>query len=443
MTATPTKSTERRATAIEIEGLTKSYRKSSEPAKTFKERFLTWHRSTVNTFDALSDVSFTVHTGETFGILGHNGSGKSTLLKCIAGTIAPSSGTVKVRGRLSALLELGAGFHPDLTGRENVYLNGSILGMTNDALDEMFDEIFSFAELEDFVDTPVKHYSSGMYARLGFAIAVNVDPDILLVDEVLSVGDVAFQAKCLDRIGQFQARGRSLCLVTHSPDMVKEVCDRAIVLDHGNVLHLGDVDEAAWTYRKSVGMVPEGAVWAPGFDGRSENPTGDVGAGVIIADSTDLIKPAEEPATESPEEPSATGWSQRDTGQLRLFVDVDFLGLNGDAHQVRVVLVDDEAAEHWVGIAAEACITPISRRRRYLVDLPPNLGAGLIPTIYIEPDPDWSEVDDYRASAAVEMSMVGRPLELGRLVANTQMAIAIHVVTPDTDPTKPPGTIDE
>ncbi|MGI9615437.1 MAG: ABC transporter ATP-binding protein, partial [Acidimicrobiales bacterium] len=160
--------------AIEVAEVSKTFRKSSEPSKTLKERLLTLRSSTVEDFHALKDIDFTVTSGETFGILGHNGSGKSTLLKCIAGTIRPSEGIVRVRGRLSALLELGAGFHPDLTGRENVFLNGSILGFSKARIDQIFDEIVDFAGLEDFIDTQVKHYSSGMYARLGFAVAVNL-----------------------------------------------------------------------------------------------------------------------------------------------------------------------------------------------------------------------------------------------------------------------------
>lgn len=238
--------------AIEVADVSKTFRKHSEPAKTLKERLLTLRSSTVEDFHALRNIDFTVAAGETFGILGHNGSGKSTLLKCIAGTIRPSHGVVRVRGRLSALLELGAGFHPDLTGRENVYLNGSILGFTKVGIDRIFEDIVAFAGLEDFIDTQVKHYSSGMYARLGFAVAVNLEPDVLLVDEVLAVGDEAFQRKCIERIRGFQADGRTICLVTHSPEQVRSLCDRAMVLDHGELIHVGDVAEGISAYRTSL-----------------------------------------------------------------------------------------------------------------------------------------------------------------------------------------------
>ena len=238
--------------AIEVSDVSKTFRKHSEPAKTLKERLLTLRSSTVEDFHALRDVDFEVLSGETFGILGHNGSGKSTLLKCVAGTIRPSQGVVRVRGRLSALLELGAGFHPDLTGRENVYLNGSILGFSRVGIDRIFDDIVAFAGLEDFIDTQVKHYSSGMYARLGFAVAVNLEPDVLLIDEVLAVGDEAFQRKCIERVRGFQADGRTICLVTHSPEQVRGLCDRAMVLDHGRLIYVGDVSEAIATYRQSL-----------------------------------------------------------------------------------------------------------------------------------------------------------------------------------------------
>lgn len=247
-----TSSTDDRPIAIEVCDVAKTFRKHSEPAKTLKERLLTLRKSTVEEFHALDGVNFTVGSGETFGILGHNGSGKSTLLKCIAATIRPTKGTVRVRGRLSALLELGAGFHPDLTGRENVYLNGSILGFSRERIDTIFDEIVSFAGLEEFIDTQVKHYSSGMYARLGFAVAVNLEPDVLLVDEVLAVGDEAFQRKCIERVRGFQAAGRTICLVTHSPEMVQNLCDRAMVLDHGKLIYLGDVSGAVAAYRQSL-----------------------------------------------------------------------------------------------------------------------------------------------------------------------------------------------
>ena len=184
------------------------------------------------------------------GILGRNGSGKSTLLKCICGVLQPTSGEVAVRGKLAGLLELGAGFQQDLTGRENIYLNGSLLGMSKREVDRVFDAIVDFSELEEFIDGPVKFYSSGMYVRLGFAVAVNVDPDVLVIDEVLAVGDERFQRKCIDRVNQFQREGRTILFVTHSPDTVRSICDRGIVLSHGHLVAEGEPGEATRIFRE-------------------------------------------------------------------------------------------------------------------------------------------------------------------------------------------------
>jgi ABC-type polysaccharide/polyol phosphate transport system ATPase subunit len=191
-------------------------------------------------FEALRGVSFDVSAGKTFGIVGRNGSGKSTMLKLIAGIGRPTSGDVQVHGRVSALIELGAGFHPEISGRDNVFVNGMMLGLSKREISSRFDEIVAFAELEDFIDEPVKTYSSGMYMRLGFSVAINVDPDVLLVDEVLAVGDEAFTHKCLDKFAEFRRRGRTVLLVTHALDLVTRFCDEALWLDHGVVRGLGD-----------------------------------------------------------------------------------------------------------------------------------------------------------------------------------------------------------
>jgi ABC-type polysaccharide/polyol phosphate transport system ATPase subunit len=191
-------------------------------------------------FEALKGVSFDVAAGKTFGIVGRNGSGKSTMLKLIAGIGRPTSGDVQVHGRVSALIELGAGFHPEISGRDNVFINGMMLGLAKREIASRFDQIVAFAELEDFIDEPVKTYSSGMYMRLGFSVAINVDPDVLLVDEVLAVGDEAFTHKCLDKFADFRRRGRTVLLVTHSLDLVTRFCDEALWLDHGVVRSQGD-----------------------------------------------------------------------------------------------------------------------------------------------------------------------------------------------------------
>lgn len=203
-------------------------------------------------FVAVDDVSLRIQAGTTVGLLGANGSGKSTLLKLIGGIISPTTGTVQTRGRMAALLELGAGFHPDLSGRENVYLNASILGLSKAETDRQFDDIVEFSGIGSFIDTAVKFYSSGMYVRLAFAVAVHTDPDILLVDEVLAVGDETFQRKCMDRITQFRAEGRTIILVSHSAQQVAELCDRGIVLRDGAVIHDGDTNEAIRVLRESL-----------------------------------------------------------------------------------------------------------------------------------------------------------------------------------------------
>lgn len=218
-----------------------------------KERIVTMGRrgrANREDFDALKNVSFSIPAGTSIGLLGQNGSGKSTLLKVIGGIIDPTSGNVQRRGRMAALLELGAGFHPDLSGRDNVYLNASILGLSRAETDEQFDAIVSFAEIGDFIDTQVKFYSSGMYVRLAFAVAVHTDPDLLLVDEVLAVGDEAFQRKCMDKIRQFQSEGRTIVLVSHSAAQVMEVCDHGVVLQHGEVAFYGSASDATKVHRE-------------------------------------------------------------------------------------------------------------------------------------------------------------------------------------------------
>src|SRR6266566_2856769 len=201
------------------------------------------------TFPALTDVSFSVPKGATFGVIGRNGSGKSTALKLVAGITKPTMGTVHVEGRISALIELGAGFHPEISGRENVFINGIMLGLTKRQIHERFDEIVDFAELREFIDAPVKTYSSGMYMRLGFAVAIHVNPDVLLIDEVLAVGDESFTHKCLDKFAEFRRRGRTIVLVTHSLDLVERFCEEALWLDQGVLRAQGDPRRVVDEYR--------------------------------------------------------------------------------------------------------------------------------------------------------------------------------------------------
>ena len=209
------------------------------------------------TFAAVQDVSFAVAPGRTLGVIGRNGSGKSTLLKLVAGITKPTTGDVRVRGRISALIELGAGFHPEISGRENVFINGIMLGLTKREVTRRFQEIVDFAELQDFIDAPVKTYSSGMYMRLGFAVAIHVDPDVLLVDEVLAVGDEGFTKKCLDKFAEFKRRGKTILLVTHALGLVERFCDEALWLDGGRMKAMGDPKRVVDAYITDVEISEE------------------------------------------------------------------------------------------------------------------------------------------------------------------------------------------
>jgi len=244
-------STGERPLVIELEELSKRFVIRKD--KSLKERIVNFGRSNKHKDDfyALDDINLAVRSGETIGLVGHNGSGKSTLLKMVGGIIVPSSGIARHRGTVAALIELGAGFHPDLTGRENIYMNGSILGLTKKQVAARFDDIVEFSGIGEFLDTQVKFYSSGMYVRLAFSIAVSVDPDILLVDEVLAVGDEAFQQKCMERIRQFQRDGCTIVLVSHSASQIRENCDRVVVLEHGRIIFDGDTEGGLTALAKS------------------------------------------------------------------------------------------------------------------------------------------------------------------------------------------------
>lgn len=234
--------------AVSIDGLWKYFRLYHEKNQYLKSTMLSGRRSRFDEFWALKDVSFEIPQGSTFGIIGSNGSGKSTLLKCLAGILSPDKGTLQVNGRISALLELGAGFHPDLTGRENVFLNGAILGMTNKEIERNFDDIIDFAGLGQFIDTPVKNYSSGMVVRLGFAIATNVDPEILIIDEVLAVGDASFQQRCFEKIESFRKEGRTIILVSHGLSQITQLCTTAAWLERGSLRMIGASYEVVGEY---------------------------------------------------------------------------------------------------------------------------------------------------------------------------------------------------
>ena len=225
--------------AVSIEHVSKKFRLYHERNQHLKTTILRGGRAKYEDFWAVDDVSFDIERGETFGIIGHNGSGKSTLLKCLARILVPEKGTIALNGTMSALLELGAGFHPELSGRENIFLNGSILGLRKREITARFDEIVDFAGLERFIDMPIKNYSSGMQARLGFAVAVTVDPEILIIDEVLSVGDANFQRKSGEKITDFKRDGKTVIIVSHALPTLRVLCDRVIWLDHGKMVEVG------------------------------------------------------------------------------------------------------------------------------------------------------------------------------------------------------------
>lgn len=244
--------------SLHVQDLVKYYRRvgPGDQLRTLKsallDRTLLRGLSRDKAIVALDGVSFDVAPGEAFGVIGGNGSGKSTLLKIVAGILKPTSGTVEAVGRVAALIELGAGFHPEISGRENVYINGSILGLSRAEIDRRFDDIVAFSGLEDFIDEPVKNYSSGMYVRLGFAVAVHTDPDVLLVDEVLAVGDESFAHRCLKRIEQMLGNGKTLLFVSHSLDLVQDLCDRVLWLEKGVPRELGDPRRVVDAYRQAV-----------------------------------------------------------------------------------------------------------------------------------------------------------------------------------------------
>ena len=237
---------------IKVREVSKRFRLYHEKNQSVKAAVMRGGRARYEEFWALDDVTFDVKQGSTFALVGENGSGKSTMLKCLAKILRPDKGSLSVDGKVSALLELGAGFHPELSGRENVFLNGSILGLSKRELQRRFDEIVAFAGLERFIDMPVKNYSSGMYVRLGFSVAINVDPEVLLVDEVLAVGDEEFQRKCLERVSELRAAGKTIVVVTHALTTVRGLCDEAVWLEHGKLREWGKADQVADAYLGEV-----------------------------------------------------------------------------------------------------------------------------------------------------------------------------------------------
>ena len=241
---------------VEVKNVTMKFRMSDEPLNSLKEVFTTAVRGKLrfNEFLALDNVSFELEKGKTLGLIGKNGAGKSTTLKLISGILKPTEGTIRTYGNIVPMLELGAGFDLELTGKENIYLNGAILGYSKQYLESKYDEIVDFAEIREFIDMPIRNYSSGMMARLAFSIASVVQPEILIVDEILAVGDVAFQEKSFHRMKELMSGGATVLFVSHDLEKIEEMCDKVIWLDHGKVIMFGDTDDVCTAYRKATGI---------------------------------------------------------------------------------------------------------------------------------------------------------------------------------------------
>ena len=274
--------------ALEVEHVTKTFRLHQDKNNSIKQLIAGKKRTKSEEFTALKDVTFDVKEGEVFGVIGENGSGKSTLLKCMAGILQPNVGRVRVHKRMSALLELGAGFHPELSGRDNVFLNAAILGMSRKDIAMRFDDIVEFSGLQAFIDSPVKTYSSGMYVRLAFAVAINVDPRLLIIDEILAVGDVSFQQRCLEKFVEFRNEGRTIVLVTHAMNTVRDMCDRAIWLTHGVVTAAGDPAELVESYTES--MLGDAFRRSDGSIRRGSGEVQNVSIELFVGDSTSPVK---------------------------------------------------------------------------------------------------------------------------------------------------------
>ena len=240
--------------AIEVNDIQKSFKVYFDKSNLLKERVLFWKRNRYERRDVLKGISFSVRKGEAVGLVGHNGCGKSTMLKLLTKIMYPDSGTIEMKGRVSALIELGAGFHPDMSGRENIYTNAAIFGLTKKEIDKKIDDIIAFSELAEFIDNPVRIYSSGMYMRLAFAVAINVDADILLIDEILAVGDAAFQQKCFNRLKEIKAQGTTIVIVSHSLGQIEEICERSIWIDGGRIRAEGEPEKVHAEYLEYMGV---------------------------------------------------------------------------------------------------------------------------------------------------------------------------------------------
>ena len=280
------------SSAVVVSDVSKSFRIYRDRNKSIKATVLKRSRAKYDEFWALKDIDLEIGQGKTFGLLGNNGSGKSTLLKCIAQILEPNKGLITHVGRVAAMLEVGSGFHPELSGRDNVYLNGAILGMSKGEIDRKFDSIVDFSGVADFIDQPVKNYSSGMYVRLGFAVSIHVEPDVLLVDEVLSVGDMAFQEKCTEKFADLRRDGRTVVVVSHAVEQMRTFCDDAAWLQKGKLMGLGPANDVITEYADQAHNVRQrvGAASADGRSAEGEDQTkGRFGSGEATIDKVELL----------------------------------------------------------------------------------------------------------------------------------------------------------
>jgi ABC-type polysaccharide/polyol phosphate transport system ATPase subunit len=379
------------APAVVADGVTKVYRRflHQHQFRTLKSALLTGSLITdlrpEETFTALDGVSFEVARGATFGVIGENGSGKSTLLKLLAGITKPTRGSLRVEGRVSALIELGAGFHPEISGRENVAINGIMLGLSRREVEERFDDIVDFAELSEFIDAPVKTYSSGMYMRLGFSVAIHVDPDVLLIDEVLAVGDEAFTRKCLDKIGEFRRRGKTILIVTHSLGLVEKMCDEALWLRHGRRADTGDPKRVVDAYLTYVAGGEEA-----------------------------LLARDVAPATPSPAaEKTPEGYREGRWG-------------NREVEITRVRLVDDRGQERHVFASGESVIVRLEVEARAEVE-DFVFGVGIFTADGMSVYGTNTHIEDYVPRRAMGRGEVSLELSDLRLVEGTYlMDVAVH-----------------
>jgi ABC-type polysaccharide/polyol phosphate transport system ATPase subunit len=393
--------------AVVAEEVTKIYRRflHQHQFRTLKSALLTGSLITDlrpdETFTALDGVSFEVPRGATFGVIGENGSGKSTLLKLLAGITKPTRGVLRVDGRISALIELGAGFHPEISGRENVAINGIMLGLSRREVDERFDEIVDFAELREFIDAPVKTYSSGMYMRLGFSVAIHVDPDVLLIDEVLAVGDEAFTRKCLDKIGEFHRRGKTIVLVTHSLGLVEKMCDETLWLRHGRKAGVGDPKRVVDAYLTYVAGGEEALLARDRPLARNESALAHQGGG------DPAVSPAPPSASASPAYQEGR-WGSR------------------DVEITRVRLLDDRGQERHVFASGEGVTLRLDVEARAEVE-DFVFGVGIFTADGVSVYGTNTHLEDYvprRASGRGEVSLELSDL---RLVEGTYLLdVAVH-----------------